>query len=133
MYEYTLKLTSEQAKEIEYAVELLMRWKLKQENIVTWLLLNHDEESSDDQSASVFCRKRDAMTPALKAAMDIQYSDKNIHKDHEWHVLYNIFQSVRKAIHDAEHPWTEGVDSYPPIDPLDIGIPACTWKKTEND
>ena len=98
------------------------------------MLLEHDDvKSENDPHLTVYCRKRDAMTPALKAAMDAQYPDENVCKDYEWHVLYNIFQSVRKAIHDAEHPWTEGVDSYPLIDPMDIGIPECTWKKKTTD
>lgn len=105
---YTLTMNSVQAREINKAVELLLRLKIGQYEQIPWAILGgeHPEE---------FCRKRDTAKPYLQAAFGAMSDDGigNWKKDDEWHVLYDLHQVIRKAIHDAEYPETKGVDSYP--------------------
>ena len=125
MPKYVLTLTSEQAREINKCLELLMRWKLKQPDIMAQMLL----DISDD--VDVYCRKRDTMVPKLKEAMDICTPEDPENcgklKDREWHVAYNILQAIRYQIHLAEYPESKGVSSYPPLDTGGVGIPECSF------
>ena len=131
MTEYTLTLNSDQAYEVLKTLELLMRWKLKQPDLVTYLLLDMSED------VNTYCRKRDTISPKLKEAMDIMVppSEEFIPgklKDDEWYRIYNIFQVLRKAIHDAEHPNSTGVDAYPPMKFTSEPLPSCIWKTETN-
>ena len=129
-FEYILTLNSHQAHEILKVVELLERWKLKQPDIMSHMLLDYEEMSIDE-----YCERRDKLNRALKEAMDIAiphdptYTKKL--KDDEWYLLYNITQALRYAVHQAEHPNTTGVDSYPPLQLGGQPVPECEWRKKE--
>ena len=106
---YVLTLTSEQAKVMDKAVELLLRLKLGQYKELPFALMKLDAED--------FAEKRDDASVYLLTAFQI-LSGKACpgwDKDQEWYRLYDLHQVVRHAIHNAEHPETDGVDSYPPI------------------
>ena len=106
---YVLTLTSEQAKVMDKAVELLLRLKLGQYKELAWALMGAGAED--------FAKKRDEAAPHLLYAFQTMSGKlfPGWDKDEEWFRLYDLHQVVRKAIHDAEHPGTIGVDSYPPI------------------
>lgn len=106
---YVLTLTSEQAKVMDKAVELLLRLKLGQYKELAWALMDLD--------AKDFATKRDEAAPHLLYAFQTMSGKlfPGWDKDEEWFRLYDLHQVVRHAIHDAEHPGTIGVDSYPPI------------------
>ena len=106
---YTLTLTSEQAKVMDKAVELLLRLKLGQYKELAWALMGAGTED--------FAKKRDEAAPHLLYAFQTMSGKlfPGWDKDEEWYRLYDLHQVVRHAIHDAEHPETDGVDSYPPI------------------
>ena len=124
MIEYTLTMNSDQAKSCLKAVELLMRLKINQpEEIPFNLILELDD----------FSKRRDKARPLLEQAFRIMYEGKKTGewKDSEWYRLYNLYQALRYQIHQAEHPWTTGVDSYPPMRLTDEPIPACEYKKVK--
>lgn len=102
---YTLTLSPEQAKAVCKSVELLLRLKIGQYEELPFALC---------QMGEGFCGKRDAAKPHLKQGFEAMLGERP-EKDQEWNRLYDILQVMRYAIHDAEHPWTTGVDSYPPI------------------
>lgn len=106
---YVLTLTGAQAKTVNYAVELLIRWKLKQDSILAQMLL---QDSIVDQG---YRKRVDAVCRLMGSAMEYAIGDKTPLKDEEWFRLYNVHQVIRKAIHDVEHPQSRGVDSYPPM------------------
>ena len=122
MPEYTLTLNSEQAREIVKAVELLMRLKLNQafsfcDSVASW----EDFNTGKWQEARRY----------VELALSLLFENKEPHtwKDNEWYRLYNIYQVLRKAIHDAEHPDTTGVDSYDPLQITDEPLPKIRWEK----
>ena len=104
--QYRLTLSSEQARAADKAIELLLRLKIGQYDVIP--------ENVMDMTADVdsYCKHRDAAKPHLDALRVVfnPYS-----KDDEWHRLYDLHQVIRKAIHDAEHPEAVGVDSYPVV------------------
>ena len=122
MPEYTLTLNSEQAREILKAVELLMRLKLNQAFTFNDSVAGWDVEDPK--------RLREA-TRYVELALGILFENREAHrwKDAEWYRLYNIYQVIRKAVHDAEHPETEGVDAYDPIKFTDEPLPKIRWEK----
>ena len=107
MKEYVMTLNTDQLQEILKAVEILMRIKLKQPDLITTHLIPQDLETSE------YVRRREKVIEHLKVAFD--YMIPEVKKDEEFYRLYNILQAGRYAIHEAEHPETNGVDSYPPI------------------
>ena len=124
MYEYTLTLNSEQARETLKAVELLMRLKLNQaftfsDSVVGW-------DTKDWKGIHTATKK-------VEEALSILFKDREPEKwkDDEWYRLYNLYQVIRKAIHDAEHPETPGVDSYDPIKFTDEPLPKIRWEEHE--
>lgn len=125
MFEYTLILNSQQAREVLKAVEFLMRLKIRQEDVIPYTILNIDDINE-------YCKRRDNSKMHLKYAFDELFPTiDDIKKDDEWYRLYNLYQSVRYALHKAETPNSKGVDSYPPIQFTDEPIPECNWKKIE--
>lgn len=106
---YVLTLTSEQAKVMDKAVELLLRLKLGQYKELPFALMKLDAED--------FAEKRDDASVYLLTAFQFMSGKAcpGWDKDEEWFRLYDLHQVVRHAIHDAEQPETDGVDSYPPI------------------
>lgn len=102
---YTMTVSSEQARAIDKAVELLLRLKIGQFDVLPYSLMVLGSEG--------YCERRDAAKPYLDC-LERVFAACN-HKDDEWHRLYDLHQVIRKAIHDAEHPGTVGVDSYPVV------------------
>lgn len=125
--EYKLTLTSEQAKAINRAIELLIRLKLGQYEELPFYLT--------DLSRDDFCERRDIAKPYLKQAFAAMqdYREDTEWKDDEWHRLYNIHQAIRYQIHLAEYPDSTGVDSYPPHGSGGQGIPKCSYSRGEAD
>lgn len=106
---YRLTLSPNQAHELNKAVELLMRLKLGQYEELPFALMNLGDMD--------FAGKRDRAKPYLQYAFGIMQGDKRPgeYKDAEWHTLYDLYQVIRHMIQQAEHPDSDGVDSYPPI------------------
>ena len=130
MLTYTLTMTGEQAKTVNKAVELLMRLKINQPHEIPRAVMEYG--MYNDLGVDEFCKRRDAAEPHLDAAFrEIFTKWEEVKKDHEWHVLYNVYQAIRYQIHEAEHPQSTGVDSYPPINSGGVGIPKCTYEKRE--
>ena len=121
---YTLTLNSDQAREINKAVELLMRLKLNQAFTFNESVVNYDNFNQTEWAEA---------RRYVEAALFILFKDKKPEtwKDDEWYRLYNIYQVLRKAIHDAEHPETTGVDSYEPLRFTDEPLPKIRWEKDE--
>ena len=127
MPEYTLTLNSDQAHEVLKAVELLMRLKLNQPGEITRNLLDsmYKRIGIDE-----YCRRRSLSDPYLKLAFkSIFPTDDDIRKDDEWYRLYNLYQALRYAIHEAEHPNSIGVDSAPPMQFTSEPLPGWGWKR----
>ena len=125
MAEYILTLNSDQAQEALKAIELLMRLRLGQYDQIPFAVL----DISDDG----FCNKRDRAEPLLQFAFDAMSPEGHpsnhwYAKDDEWYRLYNLYQVIRYAIHQAEHPDSAGVDSYPPIQMTNEPMPVCEWR-----
>ena len=118
---YKISVSSAQLKEITKSVELLMRLKLGQYRELTYSLCDIYKEPTE---------KLDAVDDVLRNAFNIINKDKKPteYKDNEWFILYDIFQVLRKAIHDVEHPEGTGVDSYEPLQMSLEPLPKCTWE-----
>ena len=134
MIEYTLTMNSEQAKECLKAVELLMRLKINQPEEITRAVMpeNYWEDGKvDNQKFDYFINRRDEANECLKLAFARIFPIwESVKKDAEWYRLYNIYQVIRYAIHEAEHPQTTGVDSYPPTQfTADEPLPGCSWTR----
>lgn len=134
-YEYTLTLTTAQAREVQNALEAIMRWMLKQPEIMREYLPDRLDWKSD---FDVSLAKRNAATELLKAANDLMcpydyYRDKDKPlKDDQWHRLYNIFQVIRHAIWEAESDKKYCVvDGNRPFPSGDEPLPKIEWRKAE--
>ena len=132
MVEYTLILNSDQAKEIGYAVEILMRMKINQPEEISRAVL---EGIYDKIGFEEYLRRRNEADEHLKRAFAAMFPDlSEIRKDNEWYKLYNLYQVIRYAVHQAENPESKGVDSYPPIQFTDDEpLPECKWKKVKDN
>ena len=121
--EYKLKLTSVQISEIHKAVELLMRLKLGQYQELVYDLCDiHDAQKA---------AKISEIDTILKQAFSLMNEDKKPrdYKDDEWFVLYDLYQVLRKSIHDAEHPGRPGLDDSEPMHFSKEPLPECEWRK----
>ena len=128
MPEYTLTMTSAQARTMLKAVELFMRLKINQPEEISRAIM--DGEFYDRIGCDEFCKRRDIADMHLrKGFMAIFPLWSEVKKDTEWYRLYNLYQSVRYAIHEAEHPESDGVDSRLPMQFTDEPIPKCEWRK----
>lgn len=123
MFEYTLTLSQNQAHEVLTAVELLMRLKLGQYQELVYTLCDIYNPEKTIQISVI--------DDILKQAFNLMNKDKTPaeYKDDEWHRLYDIYQVLRKAIHDAETPDADGVDSYPPFQTAKEPLPSIKWNK----
>jgi hypothetical protein len=116
--EYVLHLNPDQAHETLKAVELLMRLKLNQYKELPFNLIPLGDGD--------FCKRRDGANENLEAAFKYIFPTlESQKKDQEWYRLYNLYQVLRKAIHDVERPTSCGVDSYPPIRLTEEPLPTC--------
>jgi len=127
---YTLTLTPQQAFEIQNALEAIMRWKLRQPEIMQEYLPErlHWKENFDEA-----LEQRNKIREKLKEANDIAIPYlENLYtlKDEQWHRIYNIFATIRHARQQAEFPDSRGVDSYPVMDSGGVGLPDIKWEKT---
>lgn len=135
MIEYALTLNSDQAKELRKAVELLMRLKINQPEEISRAVMPVDYWQDDKVNTAKFndwINRRDRADEHFKAGFrELFPSWESMKKDSEWYRLYNLYQVIRYAIHEAEYPDSTGVDSRPPMSfRTDEPIPECTWKKT---
>jgi hypothetical protein len=81
-----------------------------------------------------YCEKRDMASPYLRTLERIFWPRSiDIKKDESWYILYNIFQVVRKAIHDVEASESKGVDSFPPMNIYGCGLPKIEVKTEEGE
>lgn len=103
--QYRLTLSTAQARAADKAIELLLRLKIGQFDVLPYNLMAPGSEG--------YCEHRDAAKPYLDGLEHV--FSTYYHKDDEWHRLYDLHQVIRKAIHDAEYPETTGVDSYPAV------------------
>ena len=130
--EYTLILDSPQAAELLKAVELLMRLKINQPEEITWMVMPDDYFSDngkvDSKRFDDYIERRDKANEYLRKAFALMFPYGST-KDPEWHRLYNLYQVIRYARHEAEFPDSTGVDSYPPMQFTDEPMPKCTWRK----
>ena len=109
MSEYTLTLNEEQCHEALKSIELLMRLKIGQYQELIYSLCDiYNPELSEQLSAAdaIFRTAFEVMNKGKKPAE---------YKDREWHILYDLYQVIRKGIHDAEHPEGKGIDSTDPV------------------
>lgn len=119
--EYCLTLNSSQAKETLKAVELLMRLKLNQFDVLPYNLV--------DVARKDYCNIRDNAKQYLDKLEEIFKPEiPGKYKDEEWYRLYNLYQVLRYNIHLAENPTGTGVDSYPPMKLTDEPLPDCEWR-----
>ena len=118
-------MNSDQAHEALKAIELLMRLKLGQYQEIVYDLcdIGDPRKSSEISQADTL----------LRHAFDIIYKGKTpaMKKDTEWYRLYNIYQVLRKAIHDAEYPERKGVDAEEPMQLTQEPLPEMEWKNEE--
>ncbi len=139
-FEYTITLTSKQALEVQNALEAIMRWKLKQPEIMREYLpdrLNWNHGADFDISLE----KRNAATELLKAANNLMipynYTNWNTEpplKDEQWYRIYNIFQVIRHAIWEAERDHTYySVDGQEPFSSGgEEDLPKIEWKAKDD-
>lgn len=137
-FEYTLTLTTKQAREIQDSLEVVMRWMLKQPEIMREYLpdrLCWDHGETFDISLA----KRKAATEMLKAANDLlcpydqsEWRDNPLKND-QWHRIYGIYQVIRHAIWEAESndksKWS--VDSWKPYPSGNEELPKIEWREAD--
>ena len=120
---YTLTMSEGQCHAVCEAVEFLMRLRMAQVDEIP----RHVLEWGDGLSCNEWCRRRDEAEPLLQAAFRILFpSWTEAKRDNR---LYDLYQVTRKAIHDAEHPETTGVDSYPLMCTAGEDMAKCEWRK----
>lgn len=135
-YEYTLTLTTAQAREVQNALEAIMRWILRQPEIMMDYLPNRlDWDSNFD----VALAKSKAGRDLLKAANDLicpcDYMDPGDAplKTDQWHRIYGIHQVIRHAIWEAESDdkskWS--VDSWTPYPSGNEELPKIEWREVD--
>lgn len=118
---YTLTMSSAQCHAVCESVEFLMRLRMAQPDEIP----RHVLEWGDGLSVDEWCRRRDEAEPLLNAAFKILFpSLTEAKRDNR---LYDLYQVMRKAIHDAEHPETTGVGSYPLMQTAGEPMAKCTF------
>ena len=122
-FTYTLTMSSAQCHAVCESVEFLMRLRMAQTDEIPRHILEWGEGLSVDE----WCRRRDEAEPLLRDAFRILFpSWTEAKRDNR---LYDLYQVTRKAIHDAEHPETTGVDSYPLMETAGEPMAKCEWRK----
>ena len=120
--EYTLTASSTQMNEILKAVELLMRLKLGQYQELVYVL--------GDVNNPLDSGKLSDVDTLLKQAFKVLNQNKPVkeYKDVEWHQLYDLYQVLRKAVHDAEHPDGKDLDASEPMQFGEEPLMKVKWK-----
>lgn len=133
MYEYTITLSTAQAKEIQDALEAIMRWKLKQPEIMREYLpdkLNWSPAGDFNNNIRLI----NTATELLRLANNIMIpyvsnSDPSL-KDEQWNRIYNIFQVIRHAIWEAESDKKSyNVAAGEPMKYGKEDLPKIEWRK----
>ena len=135
-FSYTITLSSAQAREVQNALEAIMRWILRQPEIMREYL--PDRLCWDYDAFDISLEKRNAATELLKAANNIMcpYNFANPNelplKTDQWHRIYGIYQVIRHAIWEAETEekgyWC--VDSDKPYKSGGVdNLPQIEWHK----
>ena len=132
-HEYKLTMNSRQARTVLKAVELLMRLKINQPKEIIWNVMDNETNRKDPQFYEHREDAENLLTQAFNKmfAFKLKYNLLNDRdwKDAEWYRLYNTYQVMRKALHDAENPDGTGVDSYEPIQfTEDEPLPGIEWR-----
>lgn len=137
-YEYTLTLTTAQAREVQNALEAIMRWILKQPEIMVEYLPDRLTWDGSHDIFDIALAKREAGRDLLKAANDLlcPYSYTNGDaplKTDQWHRIYGIHQVIRHAIWEAESDdkskWS--VDSWTPYPSGNEELPKIEWREVD--
>ena len=125
-FEYVMTMNSKQARTCLKAIELLMRLKIRQFDVLPYNVI----DIMDDD----YCKRRDAAKKHLDAMENALFPTwDHVVKDAEWYRLYNEYQVLRKALHDAERPNSIGVDAYPPVQLTDEPLPGMEWREIDAD
>ena len=120
---YTLTMSADQCHAVHEAVEFLMRLRMAQVDEIP----RHVLEWGNGLSVDEWCRRRDEAEPLLQAGFRVLFpSYTEAKRDNR---LYDLYQVIRKAIHDAEHPESDGVDSYPFMCTSGEAPAKCEWRK----
>lgn len=109
--------------ELAKANELLMRLKLGQYQELVYLLCDiNDPEKTEKVSAvdTMFRQAFEFMNDGKKP---------NEYKDEEWFILYDLYQVLRKAMHDAENPQGKGLDSQEAFQTSKEPLAKCIKKR----
>ena len=122
-FTYILTMSSAQCHAVCESVEFLMRLRMAQVDEIP----RHVLEWGEGLSVEEWCRRRDEAEPLLNAAFRILFPSRTEAKRDNR--LYDLYQVTRKAIHDAEHPETTGVDSYPLMEMAGEPMAKCEWRK----
>ena len=123
---YMLTMSSDQCHAVKDAVELLMRLKINQPEEIPRAVLPFGEGLTVDE----YCKRRDKAEPYLRLAFKELFPTlEDVKMGQEWNRLYDLYQVFSKAIHDAEHPETTGVDSYPFLCTAEEMPAKCEWRK----
>jgi hypothetical protein len=123
-------MNTKQAREVMNALEAIFRWKLKQPNIMREYLPDRLDWVNDFDASLA---KRKGAEDLLKAANDLlipyDFGDSKPLKDEQWHRIFNIYQTIRHAIQQAEYPDSKGVDSYPVYPSGNEPLPGIEWRE----
>lgn len=134
-YEYNITLTTAQAREVQMALEAIMRWILKQPEIMMDYLPDRLDWNG---SFDIALAKHKAGCDLLKAANDLlcPYDYMNPKeaplKTDQWHRIYGIHQVIRHAIWEAESGkeyYT--VDGYEPMQTGTEELPKIEWREVD--
>ena len=132
-HEYKLIMNSSQARTVLKAVELLMRLKINQPKEIIWDVMDTETNRKDPE----FYEHRESAEKLLEQAFNQMFAFKLSYprltyvdwKDAEWYRLYNTYQVIRHALHDAENPEGDGIDKEEPIQfTEDEPLPGIEWR-----
>lgn len=123
MFEYELMLNQEQCHEVLKAVELLMRLKLGQYQEIIYTLCEITNPEVTDQISEADTILKHAFTVMNKGKSSRDF------KDEEWRILYDLYQVLRKGIHDAENPDGNSLDASEPIQFGNKPLAKINWTK----
>lgn len=134
-YEYTITLTTAQAREVQNALEAIMRWILKQPEIMEEYLPDRlDWDNGFDISLAIRSAGRNLLRAANDLLCPYSYTDHGDAplKTDQWHRIYGIHQVIRHAIWEAESGkeyYT--VDDYEPMQTGTEELPKIKWREVD--
>lgn len=129
-YEYTITLNTAQAREVQNALEAIMRWMLKQPELMVDFL---PDKLPWNKNFDAALHQRDSVKRYLRLAIDAAIPGNDGLKDDQWYMVYGIFQVIRHAIWEAEShdksSWSIASDT--PIQWGPEPLPKIEWKKVD--